>query len=98
MRHRNIVSLREIILPEGPKKFSTIYLVMDLSESDLSMVFRQKIYLSENQIIKIIYDLLCCLKFFHSAGLIHRDIKPANILINSDCSVKLADFGLARSI
>ena len=29
---------------------------------------------------------------------IHRDLKPANILVNEDCSVKLCDYGLARSI
>ena len=28
---------------------------------------------------------------------IHRDLKPANILVNEDCSVKLCDYGLARS-
>ena len=30
--------------------------------------------------------------------MLHRDIKPANILVNEDCTVKLCDFGLARSI
>lgn len=34
----------------------------------------------------------------HSGDLIHRDLKPSNILINSDCHVKIADFGLARSV
>jgi mitogen-activated protein kinase 15 len=38
------------------------------------------------------------LKYIHSGELIHRDLKPSNILLNSECHMKLADFGLARSI
>jgi len=33
----------------------------------------------------------------HSANVIHRDIKPANILVDSQCQVKICDFGLSRS-
>ena len=44
------------------------------------------------------YNLLCAIKYLHESKVIHRDLKPANILVNEDCSVKLCDYGLARSI
>ncbi len=46
----------------------------------------------------VMYQILKGIKYMHSGELIHRDLKPANILLDSDCLVKLADFGLARSI
>lgn len=38
------------------------------------------------------------MKFLHSAELLHRDLKPSNVLLNSDCVLKICDFGLARSL
>lgn len=46
----------------------------------------------------MVYNLLCAVKYLHSANVIHRDLKPANVLVNEDCSVKICDFGLARSV
>lgn len=37
------------------------------------------------------------MKYIHSCNVLHRDLKPANILINEDCTIKVCDFGLARS-
>jgi mitogen-activated protein kinase 1/3 len=46
----------------------------------------------------VVYNLFCAVRYLHSANVLHRDLKPANILVNEDCSVKICDFGLARSI
>ena len=38
------------------------------------------------------------MKYMHSANLLHRDLKPSNLLLNAECHMKMADFGLARSL
>jgi len=50
------------------------------------------------QIKTLTYNILTGIKYLHSSEVLHRDLKPANVLINEDCSVKVCDFGLARSV
>ena len=45
---------------------------------------------------KVIYQLLCAVRFCHQHNCIHRDVKPENILLTAHDVVKLADFGFAR--
>jgi mitogen-activated protein kinase 1/3 len=78
--------------------FNNLFLVLEYGQSDLKKLLKSSIFLSELHIKTVIYNLLCGIKYMHSAKVIHRDIKPANILINEDCSVKICDFGLSRSI
>lgn len=59
---------------------------------------RTPVFLSELHIKTLLYNLLVGLKYVHSAGIYHRDLKPANCLVNQDCSVKICDFGLARTV
>jgi mitogen-activated protein kinase 15 len=74
-----------------------IYLVFDFMDTDLHAVIRANI-LEDIHKQYIIYQVLKCLKYMHSANLLHRDLKPSNLLLNSECHVKVADFGLARSL
>jgi len=66
-------------------------------ETDLHAVVKANI-LEDIHKRFIVYQLLKALKYMHSGQVIHRDIKPSNLLLNSDCLLKVADFGLARSI
>ena len=71
---------------------------MEYVESDLKKVIKSSLVLSELHVQVIGYNLLCGLKWVHSAQVLHRDIKPSNILINEDCHIKICDFGLARTV
>jgi mitogen-activated protein kinase 1/3 len=70
---------------------------MEFAESDLKKILKSSINLQILHIQTIVYNLLCAIKYLHESFVIHRDLKPANILVNEDCSVKLCDYGLARS-
>ena len=98
LRHPFVVELIEILEPRDLKTFTTIYTVMEYAESDLKKVLKSSIHLQLLHIQTIIYNLLCAVKYLHESNVLHRDLKPANVLVNEDCTVKLCDFGLARSI
>ena len=54
--------------------------------------------MSEDHVITILYNIICSLKYLHSANILHRDIKPDNLLVDSTCTITFADFGLSRAL
>ncbi|RLN95933.1 hypothetical protein BBJ28_00022537, partial [Nothophytophthora sp. Chile5] len=54
--------------------------------------------ISDDHVQYFLYQMLVAIHYIHSAEVLHRDLKPSNILVNSDCDLKLCDFGLARGI
>lgn len=71
-------------------------MIIELMESDLAAIIRSGQPLTDAHFQSFIYQILCGLKYIHSANVLHRDLKPANLLVNADCELKIADFGLAR--
>lgn len=96
--HENIICLTDLIPPRNFAQFNDVYIVTDLMETDLRQIIKSDQQLSDQHLQYFLYQILRALKYIHSANVLHRDLKPSNILLNSDCELKICDFGLSRGI
>uniref|UniRef100_A0A8C2KJS9 Stress-activated protein kinase JNK n=1 Tax=Cyprinus carpio TaxID=7962 RepID=A0A8C2KJS9_CYPCA len=96
VNHKNV---RHVFLCLGvyvkKKCFWSLYLVMELMDANLCQVIQME--LDHERLSYLLYQMLCGIKHLHAAGIIHRDLKPSNIVVKSDCTLKILDFGLART-
>lgn len=93
LSHPNVVA----VLDQGETNDGLVYLVMEYVEGGtLRDVLNRKKFLTPSQAFEILRPMLDGLSHAHEAGLIHRDIKPENVLMRTDGTVKIADFGLSR--
>jgi serine/threonine protein kinase len=96
LQHPNIVLLNDVIQDHE----RNIQLVFEFSDQDLKKIIdgsRQTGGIPPDQVKSYMFQLLKGLSFCHSHRVLHRDLKPANILIDRHGSLKIADFGLART-
>ncbi|MFJ3827536.1 Stk1 family PASTA domain-containing Ser/Thr kinase [Streptomyces sp. NPDC090046] len=76
-----------------------VYLAMEyVSGCTLRDVLRERGALQPRAALDILEPVLAALGGAHRAGFVHRDMKPENVLIGDDGRVKVADFGLVRSV
>jgi len=94
LEHNNIVSYKGSFLLEDE-----IWIILEYCDagSVQGLVHASDLAMNEAQVAAVVVQLLIALQFLHGRGILHRDIKAENVLLLSDGTVKLADFGVASS-
>ena len=93
LQHPNIIRIRFVARSGG-----YVYFGMDLCADSLAARLEREGPLPELDIVQITEDVAQGLSFAHGRGVIHRDLKPDNILLRSDGSAVISDFGIARAL
>jgi serine/threonine-protein kinase len=82
----------------GLRRDGHIYVLMEFLEGQPLGVFHDfDGKMAPRWACHIVYQCCLGLRDAHAQGVVHRDIKPANIYVDAQGTVKLLDFGLARS-
>ena len=80
------------------EKKSRPYIVMEYLEGQtLSELLKAVHPLPEPDAVKIASRVCEALEYMHSKGVVHRDLKPQNIMLCNDGTMRIMDFGIARS-
>jgi serine/threonine protein kinase len=92
--HPNIVTVFD-----AGQEGETAWLVMELAEcgSVIDWVERNG-RMPPRLACKVVLDVCAGMEYAHERGIIHRDIKPQNVLVASDGTSKITDFGIAQIV
>jgi serine/threonine-protein kinase len=94
MEHPSIVKMYASFEEKG-----NLYLVMEYIEGEtIEQYVRRRGFIEEGEAIRLLCEILSALGYAHQKGFVHRDIKPSNIMIRSNGSVCLLDFGIAKDM
>jgi serine/threonine-protein kinase len=95
LRHPNLPRVTDHFILEGRQ-----YLVMDFIEGEDLHSRSQRQPSTVDEVLRWADALCDALTYLHTRQppIIHRDIKPANVRLLEDGSVKIMDFGIARSL
>lgn len=94
INHQNVVRAFDVVDDNNLH-----YIVLEYVDGiTLNKYIKDKGCLSNEETVKLSIEIASGLASAHSQGIIHRDIKPQNIVIKSDGTSKIMDFGIARAV
>ena len=100
---REIASMEKLKSPyivefvESGNDGDTYFYAMEFVDGEtLTSRLKREKRLPWQEVIDLCLQICRALKAAHNAGIIHRDLKPSNLMIASDGSIKLTDFGVAQ--
>jgi len=109
--HPNVVNLREIVVYHDDDNGSEptivdkgftpgdVFMVFEFVDYDLSGLLKSVgMQLTEAHVRSYMFQLLNGLSYLHEHNILHRDIKSANLLVTRGNVLKIADWGLARTL
>ena len=95
LSHPNIVHVYDL----GRDPSGRPYIVMEYVDGpSLAEVLDREGPFALERLLAVGRDCCAGLAYAHAAGLVHRDLKPHNLLADGGGRVKIADFGIARSL
>ncbi|KAK8789198.1 hypothetical protein V5799_021027 [Amblyomma americanum] len=97
LQHECIVRLQDVITSYR----NCVYLVLEYFPMDLGKYLDElpKSERLDSQVLKnYVRQIIAAILFCHQRRVIHRDLKPRNLLIDLKGTIKLADFGLSRTV
>jgi serine/threonine protein kinase len=75
------------------------FLVMEYAENGSAKAYLKKhTHIGWDFILKICIQISGAMNYLHGESILHRDIAGRNILLKSDLTAKLCDFGMARRL
>jgi serine/threonine-protein kinase len=94
LSHPNLVAVYDVGEENGLP-----YIVMEYVEGEtFAELMTRTGPVEPDRAVDLLLQVCAGLEHAHASGLVHRDIKPQNLLIRRDGVVKIADFGIARTV